>query len=82
VDARTAKLIVSNNLGPIMKRIRKAIEKNKYSIGDTYNYIDEASLYVCINQKDGLEQLGYRVDITYYRENEFEDGEEQVIVRW
>jgi hypothetical protein len=82
MDAKTAELIVSNNLGPIMKRIRKAVEKNRNSIGETFNYLDEPRLYITEDQKNGLEKLGYRVKFTGYGDDKFEAYEEEVYVEW
>jgi hypothetical protein len=83
LDAKTASLIVSNNLGPIMKRIRKAVENGKNSIGDIYAYQKEDNVSVNQNQKKILEELGYKVEFyPYYHDFKDEFDHLDVLVEW
>ncbi len=84
MDAKTAELIVSNNLGGIMKRIRKAVEKNETKIGwnyDRYGDTEEAPIYIDERQFHILTELGYKVE-TFG--NEFENNTDtiKVYIRW
>ncbi len=82
MTAQEARLIVSSNLGPIMKRIRKAVEKNETEIGDVHTYDVQPPVYVTKKQKEALEVMGYEISLYYHEEFEDEFDTAQVYVKW